>query len=217
MEDTVIIGAGGFGREVKTIIDRINHYKPTFNLLGFYDDNTDLEQTINGLPYLGKLDDLIECQNTLSIVLGIGDPGIKEKIIARISKIENFNYPNIIDPSAILGSDQIKFGKGNIICAGVIITCNIELENFITLNLVCTIGHNSIIKSYSSLMPSVNVSGEVLIHKKVYIGTGAKIINLIEIGENTIIGAGAVVAKSLPSNCTAVGIPAKPIRFHNKD
>ena len=39
--------------------------------------------------------------------------------------------------------------------------------------------------------------------------------NQIEIGENSIIGAGAVVSKSIPSNCTAVGVPAKPTKFHN--
>ena len=63
-------------------------------------------------------------------------------------------------------------------------------------------------------MPTVNISGEVLIKESVYVGTGAKIINQLEIGQNTIVGAGAVVAKSLPDNCTAVGIPAKPIKFH---
>ena len=62
-------------------------------------------------------------------------------------------------------------------------------------------------------MPSVNISGEVDIMKCVYVGTGAKIINQLEIGKNTTIGAGAVVAKSLPENCVAVGIPAKPIKF----
>lgn len=63
-------------------------------------------------------------------------------------------------------------------------------------------------------MPTVNISGEVIVNEAVYVGTGAKIINLLEIGENTIVGAGAVVSKSLPANCTAVGIPAKPIKFH---
>jgi serine acetyltransferase len=48
----------------------------------------------------------------------------------------------------------------------------------------------------------------------VYIGTGAKIVNHVDIGEGTIVAAGAVVAKSLPANCTAVGIPAKPIKFN---
>lgn len=63
-------------------------------------------------------------------------------------------------------------------------------------------------------MPSVNISGEVEIGEAVYVGTGAKIINQLKIGDNTIIGAGAVVAKDLPANCTAVGVPAKVIKFH---
>ena len=65
-----------------------------------------------------------------------------------------------------------------------------------------------------SFMPAVNISGEVNIGEAVYVGTGAKIINRLEIGHDTVIGAGAVVAKSLPSKCTAVGIPAKPVKFH---
>jgi acetyltransferase-like isoleucine patch superfamily enzyme len=47
----------------------------------------------------------------------------------------------------------------------------------------------------------------------VYVGTGAKIINQLEIGEYTIVGAGAVVSKTLPAHCTAVGVPAKAIKI----
>ena len=54
-------------------------------------------------------------------------------------------------------------------------------------------------------MPSVNISGEVAIGKGVDVGTGAKIINQLEIGDHTIVGAGAVVSKTLPAKCTAVG------------
>ena len=75
-------------------------------------------------------------------------------------------------------------------------------------------GHDTIIKDFASFMPSVNISGEVLIEEKVYVGTGAKIINQLQIGKGTIVGAGAVVSKTLPAYCTAVGIPAKPIKFH---
>ena len=44
--------------------------------------------------------------------------------------------------------------------------------------------------------------------------SGAKIINQVMVGQYTIIGAGAVVSKDLPENCTAVGIPAKPIKIN---
>ena len=115
-----------------------------------------------------------------------------------------------------MSKDDIEIGEGSVICASNILTCNIKLKKFITLNLCCTVGHDTIIEDYSSFMPSVNISGEVKIKRKVYVGTGAKIINQLSIGENTVVGAGAVVSKSLPANCTAVGIPAKPIKFKVK-
>ena len=113
-----------------------------------------------------------------------------------------------------MSDDDIKIGEGTIICGGTILTCNIEIGSFVTLNLCCTVGHDTIIKDFASFMPSVNISGEVLIEEKAYVGTGAKIINQLQIGKGTIVGAGAVVSKTLPPNCTAVGIPAKPIKFH---
>jgi serine acetyltransferase len=63
-------------------------------------------------------------------------------------------------------------------------------------------------------MPSVNISGDVEINDCVYVGTGAKIINQLIIGESAIIGAGAVVIKSIPANCTAFGMPARPIKIN---
>ena len=66
-------------------------------------------------------------------------------------------------------------------------------------------------------MPGVNISGEVYVHECVYVGTGAKLINQLEIGSHTVIGAGAVVTKSLPVNCTAVGVPAKIIKVNNNE
>lgn len=214
MKDIVIAGAGGFGREVKFIIDRINKVQSTFNLLGFYDDNTDLPDTINGIPLLGTTEDLLNYNKPINVVLGIGVPNIKKAIVNKLSKSDFITFPTLIDPNAIIGDDNIQIKEGTIICAGVVVTCDIQIEKFVTLNLSCTVGHDTVIKDFSSFMPSVNISGEVLIEESVYVGTGAKIINQLEIGAETIVGAGAVVAKSLPEKCTAVGIPAKPIKFH---
>lgn len=213
-KDIAIIGAGGFGREVKMLIDQINIKKEKFNVIGFFDDNNSLGQVINGTPYLGSIDDLLNFKDDISIAVGIGVPEVKTKVIQKL-KSKNFDYPKLIHPNVIIG-DEVKVGKGTIVCAGTIITCNIVVENFVTINLLCTVGHDTIIRSYSSFMPSVNISGEVEIEESVYVGTGAKIINQLRIGKNTIVGAGAVVSKSLPANCTAVGIPAKPVKFHNQ-
>lgn len=213
MRKIAIVGAGGFGREIKIILDNINKIKSTYNFIGYYDDGVATESLINGFPILGRIDDLKNVCEELSIIIAIGNPVIKKKVISSIRN-NYISFPNIISPNALISDDFVSLGKGNIICAGTILTCNIEIKDFVILNLMCTVGHDTTINSYCSFMPSVNISGEVTINDGVYVGTGAKIINQLEIGANTIVGAGAVVAKSLPPNCTAIGIPAKPIKFH---
>ena len=214
MKKIAIVGAGGFGREVKSIIDDINKKNTTYNFLGFYDDAFIKGTLINNYPVLGKVKDINYISSAVSVVLGIGDPLVKFAIVKELNN-KFIKFPNIIHPNSIIGDDFVKLGIGNVICSNSILTCNITVCDFVTINLMCTVGHDTIIKSYSSFMPSVNISGDVEIAEKVYIGTGAKIINQINIGNETIVGAGAVVSKNLPDKCTAVGIPAKPIKFHN--
>lgn len=129
--------------------------------------------------------------------MSIGSPVIKKKILDKITN-PLVDYPTLIH--------HLAWGIGN--------KEFVEIEDFVILNLGCTVGHDSIIKKYSAFMPSVNISGEVTIGEGVYVGTGAKIINQLEIGENTIVGAGAVVSRTLPAHCTAVGVPAKVIKIH---
>ncbi len=214
MEKIAIIGAGGFGREVKMLIDDINNINPKYEFIGYYDDRIEKNTKINNHSVIGTLEDLNKVNEPINIAIAIGNPQIKKRVVSKINN-KNIFFPTLIHPSVIVGTEEIVIGIGNIICAGTIITCNITIENFVIFNLYCTVGHDTIIKSYASFMPSVNVSGEVIINKSVYVGTGAKIINQLEVGRNTIVGAGAVVSSSLPGDCTAVGIPAKPVKFHN--
>lgn len=214
MKQIAIFGSGGFGREVAMLIEQINKQKVEWELIGFFDDAIGKETLINGYPVLGGVEDLNKLEKSLGLVIAIGNPIIKRKVHSSIINSKIF-YPTLIHPSVIKGKNQyLSLGEGCIIAAGNIITSNIKLGNHVILNLSCTIGHDTIIKDYSSFMPGVNISGEVIVNTCVYVGTGATIINQVEIGKETIIGAGAVVSKSLPEKCTAVGIPAKPIKFH---
>lgn len=211
MRDIVIIGIGGFGREVAWLIEDINKVNKEWNIVGFVDDNEDFQgKDVNGYPILGNVDWLKEQE--LNVVSAIGNPIAKKNIIKRIENSNNI-YPVLIHPSVIY-SDKVSFGEGSIVCAGNIITVNINIGKHVIINLDCTIGHDAILGDYTSILPSVNVSGNVTIKECVNVGTGSTIIQGVTIGKNTVIGAGAVVVKDLPANCTAVGAPAKPIKFH---
>lgn len=214
MKKIAILGSGGFAREVLCLIQDINKKNQTYDVLGFIDNSIKKGTLVNGLPVIGSDDEILKSNKSMSLALAFGEPKLKKKVATKYIS-SNFDFPNLIHPSVILGSqDYIRMGKGCIICAGNILTTNIELGDFITLNLACTVGHDTIIGSYSSFMPSCNISGEVNIQDCVYGGTGVKIINQIVVGSNAILGAGAVVSKSIPANCTAVGVPAKPIKFN---
>lgn len=212
MKDIVIIGSGGFGREVAWLIDEINKVEDTWNLLGFIDDNDSVQNTeVNGVKVLGGTDWLMN--KNINVVCAIGDPIIKKKVLAKLQHTENI-YPVLIDP-LVRYSPTVEFGEGSIICAENILTTNIKLGKHVIINLDCTIGHDATIGDYSTILPSVNVSGETLIGECVSMGTSSSIIQGVSIGENTVVGAGAVVVKDLPANCTAVGAPAKAIKFHD--
>lgn len=216
MKDIAIFGSGGFGREVQMLIEQINAVKNEWNFIGFFDDGVEKDTIINDSKVLGNTDQLNNYGSELNLVFAIGHPLTKKNIIQRIIN-PLIKFPALVHPNVLIGNKKyVSIGEGCIICGGVIITVNINIGKHVILNLSCTVGHDTIIGDYSSFMPTVNISGEVDIKEGVYVGTGAKIINQLEIGENTIIGAGAVVSKSLPANCTAVGIPAKPIKFHNQ-
>lgn len=215
MKKIAIIGCGGFGREVHMLIEHINEKHNIWNFIGYFDEGVVKGTLINSYQVIGNIEDLNNWKEEISIVIAIGNPIAKAIVYNKIVN-NKISYPNLIHPNVLIGSFGNKIGKGCVICAGNIITVNSHIGNFVILNLACTVGHDSIIEDFCSFMPAVNISGEVIIREQVYVGTGVKIINKLEIGERTIVGAGAVVYKSLPADCTAVGTPAKPIKYHNE-
>ncbi|MGX8832912.1 acetyltransferase [Amedibacillus sp. YH-ame6] len=211
MEDIVIIGSGGFGKEVAFLIERINEKQNNYNILGFLDDNVNVTTSIYGYNVIGKIESIAN-MNDVSAVVAIGNAITRYQIVKKVKSYNcNAKFPTLIDPSVISGS-QKALGIGNIICAGNILTIDYSIGNFNIINLSCTVGHDAIISDYCTLYPSVNLSGNVNVNNFVEIGTGSKVIQGIKINENVIIGAGSVVIEEVQKNCTAVGVPARVIK-----
>lgn len=213
MKDLIIFGASGFGREVAWAVERINAVRPTWNLLGFFDDNEELQgKAINGYVVLGSTVDVIKYPNTF-FVCAVGASKTREKIISGIKKVNpNVKFGTVIDPSVEM-SKSVDIGEGSIICAHTVITVNVSIGKHVIINLDCTVGHDAVINDFATLYPSVNVSGITNIGYAVELGTGLQIIQGKTVGDYSICGAGAIIVKDIPAKCTAVGSPAKPIKF----
>lgn len=210
MKDLYIIGAGGFGREVAWIVERINSIKPTWNLKGFIDDNETLwgstegeYHVFGGCEYLSALEDVYA-------VCAVGSSNVRKKIIEKL-KDTSVKFATLVDPS-VLYSNSVEIGEGAIVCAGTIITVDVNIGDHVIVNLDCTIGHDAVIDDFVTIYPSVNVSGNVLIGECSELGTGTQIIQGKKVISNTIIGAGAIVVKDCLESGTYVGSPAKKIK-----
>lgn len=211
MKDIVIIGAGGFGQEVSWLIEDINKESLQWNILGFVDDNESVQSKhFGGYSVIGALDYLFDKE--INVVIAIANPTIRRIIYNRLKHTKNM-FPTLIHPS-VMYSKTVTLGQGVVVSAGTILTVDIIIDDFVLIDRLNNIGHDTRIESFSTLLPSTTVSGNIHIEKNVLIGTGTTIIQELSIGKNTIIGAGSVVTKDIPKDCTVVGVPAKPIKFH---
>lgn len=208
VKDLAIFGCGGFGREVKWRIDRINEMEKCMNIIGYVSTEKHGE-IIGGIPVLGGDDFILNYKKPLDVILAVGSGELRKRIATLYSKNSNISFPNIVALDATIGNN-IQMGCGCIITSGCILTTDITLGNFVECNLNCTVGHDCIIKDYVTMFPGAHISGNVEIGECSSIGTGANIIQKLSIGNNTFIGAGATVVKDIPSNCIVVGVPACP-------
>jgi len=208
----VIIGAGGFAREVQDVIRNCNAaYGNNYQFMGFVDDFAPVGKYLNGFPVLGDFNwfDTPQAEGVLATV-GVGAPEVRRKLVNRLIE-RGVDFVTLIDPS-VIKSPFVFFGKGVVICPGVILTNNITLGDHVHLNLDCTVGHDAVMEDFTTTAPGAHINGNNLLKEGVYIGTGVNFNEKITVGEWAVIGSGACVVRDIPANTTAVGCPAKIIK-----
>lgn len=192
-----IIGAGGFGREVYwSLSDKERKDCVFFVDDKFYDEKDEKIKPISSFD-----------PEIYEIVVAVGDPQSREKIINSLPKNTKF-FTHIHHSVQILGND-VEIGEGSIICAGSILTTNIKIKKHCHLNLNSTIGHDCEIGDYFTTAPGAKVSGNCVIGDRVYLGTNSSIKQKIKICDDVTIGMNAAVVKDITENGIYVGVPAK--------
>ncbi|PKQ17186.1 MAG: hypothetical protein CVT67_01725 [Actinobacteria bacterium HGW-Actinobacteria-7] len=204
----VIMGAGGFAREIADVVRDLGH-SGGVELLGFVDrDDSHAGQILNDTPILGTIMQVDRSQPVHGIA-GAGEIAPRKRQVAEMQQ-HGIEPLTLIHPSVVM-SPFVTVGVGTVITAGTILTNNIVVGDHVILNLGVTVGHDVTIGTHCVLSPGVHISGWCTIEDDCYFGTGSVVLPRVTVGRGATVGAGAVVTKNVEPGVTVVGIPARPL------
>jgi len=203
----LIIGAGGFGREILAWAGQIPASQRDWIPFGFLDGNSaaldglEVALSIVGSPesYIPKADDLFVC--------AIGKPQVRLKV-ARDLQSRGAKFINLIHPTAVIGAN-CHLGVGTIFCPLSLVSCNSTLGDFVIVNACSTIGHDTTLGDGVTLSGHCDVTGGVTLGEGVFMGSHATVTPRINVPDNVTIGAGSAVFHKPRAGSTVVGVPAR--------
>ena len=208
MKNLVIIGVGGFAREIYWHAQKALDFGVDWQIKGFLDGDIKLEAAAYKLlpaKVLGDVNTYEICADDV-FTCAVGSPKARkvlvEKILARGGE-----FINIINTLAEI-VPTAKIGRGVIISPFVGISERAQIGDFVAVNAQTIIGHDAQIGNFSCIMPHVAISGSCKIGVEVFIGSGAVILPKAKVGDGATIGAGCVVLKKVRAGTTVFGNPA---------
>lgn len=212
MKNIAIYGAGGFGKEVACILNKINELNKTWNVIGFLDDSILPGESLSHFgKVLGGLTFVNDYKEPLSIVFAIGTPSIIKRIITNISN-PLIDFPNIIHPEVFFADkSSIKMGKGNVVVRACSFSCDVVIGDFNQLNSISSLAHDVKVGSYNVFMPLSRISGGVEIGDLNTFGIGCVLLQYIKVGNNTRIAPGSYVMRKTRDGFLYMGNPARKI------
>lgn len=210
MKNLIIVGAGGFGRELLLWVKDINRVSNKWNIKGFLDDNLGaLENYTCDYPVIGKIEDWEPSEDEV-FACAIAEPRIKENVVKTL-KSRGAIFEQIIHPRASIGEFN-SIGEGSVFYPKAALTVNISIGNFVTI-LSSGIGHDCSIGDFSTISSSCTVNGHVTIGKRVFLASNVVIVPGKSIGDDSYIGAGSVVIRDVKESTKVFGNPARSLDF----
>ena len=199
----------GGGPHCKVVLDLLLH-SDEYEVVGVVDKDGNAPF---GVPVIEMEDDMeaVKAMGVGCVFVAVGSNRVRKKLgIAAIAA--GLDFVTIIAPDAVV-SEFSEIGKGVLINHGAVVNAGAVIGDGTILNTCSSVDHDCRVGGYCHIAPGVHISGSTSIGEATFLGTGSSVIDGINIGREVMVGAGAAVVKDLPDCCTAVGVPAKVIKF----
>ena len=213
MKKLVLLGAGGFGREVAaSILPFMNQREPSYELIGFIDDGEQYHtgMMIDGYPWLGRQEWILDHKDDVYCTCTIGSAKMKAAIQRKLTE-QGVRFATLIGYGAYV-APYSEIGPGSVLYGWTQISVNCKIGVGVVLNDSVRIGHDVTIGDYTSIMPGTGISGGCVIGKEVDIGGHAYIVPGRKIGDGAKIAAGSIVFTNVRAGTTVLGNPAKRMK-----
>lgn len=210
----LVIGAAGHGQEVAwSLREELRALGEHDAEIAFLDDAVPagsevacgLGAVLGGVE-LGRRE---AARANTRLVMGVGLPRTKAEIVRRLDMPEHVWTP-VVHPGAVVGPN-VTMGVGTYVGPGAVLTVNVHLGRFVTINTHCLVAHGGTLGDFATLHPDVHLSGEVSIAQGCEVGAGAIVIPGLTVGEWAVLGAGAVAVDHVAGGRTHVGVPAREL------
>ena len=175
--------------------------------VGYLDDGDDpMRGTGHDLPQLGTVAGY-RANPEDRLVMAIASPAGKQEVAARILEAGGV-FASLVHPTAWV-SASARIGQGVVVGVFADVSSNATVHDFATINGYSSVGHDAVLGEYATLSGYVDLTGFVTVGRGSFLGSGARVLPRLSIGERCVVGAGSVVVRSVGDDVTLYAAPAR--------
>jgi sugar O-acyltransferase (sialic acid O-acetyltransferase NeuD family) len=204
----VIVGAGGFGREVLQWAR--DAWPDRASLIsGFLsDDPRRLDGFSNGAGILSTVADYHPAAGEY-LLLGIGVPYSRRRV-AEYLRAREARFLTLLHPQAVVAASA-EIGEGSIICPFAVVSDSAVLGRFVLVNYHASFGHDAAAGEYAVLSPYATLGGGARVDDEVFLGLHASVGPGIAVGARSKVSANSCVLAATPADSLVYGVPGRVV------